>query len=67
MFDKEGDEAPDIIPGDIIFNIKTLLDPMFTREGDDLYIKETISLIDVRSKSFHLISLLFRLHPFLIF
>ncbi|CAJ0851178.1 3737_t:CDS:2 [Entrophospora sp. SA101] len=46
VFDKEGDEAPDIIPGDIIFNIKTLLDPVFTRKGDDLHIKETISLID---------------------
>ncbi|CAG8550557.1 3665_t:CDS:2 [Diversispora eburnea] len=45
-FEKESDEAPDTIPGDIIFKIKTLPHPQFERNGDDLYTKETISLID---------------------
>ncbi|CAG8506202.1 2091_t:CDS:2 [Acaulospora morrowiae] len=45
-FEKEGDEAPDIIPGDIIFKVYTLPHPTFVRKGDDLYTKKTISLID---------------------
>ncbi|CAG8726770.1 21715_t:CDS:2 [Dentiscutata erythropus] len=46
VFEKESDEAPDTIPGDIIFKIKTLPNSIFTRNGDNLYKKETISLID---------------------
>ncbi|CAG8809412.1 25916_t:CDS:2, partial [Racocetra persica] len=46
VFEKESDEAPDTIPGDIIFKIKTLPHSMFERNGDNLYKKETISLID---------------------
>ncbi|CAI2174545.1 14426_t:CDS:2 [Funneliformis geosporum] len=46
VFEKEGDESPDTIPGDIIFKVKTIPNPKFERKGDDLYAKQTISLID---------------------
>ncbi|RIA89230.1 hypothetical protein C1645_772896 [Glomus cerebriforme] len=46
VFEKEGDESPDTIPGDIIFKVKTLPDSIFERKGNDLYAKQTISLID---------------------
>ncbi|GES72964.1 DnaJ-domain-containing protein [Rhizophagus clarus] len=46
VFEKEGDESPDTIPGDIIFQVKTIPDPIFERKGNNLYTKQTISLID---------------------
>ena len=44
LFDNEGDESPDQASGDVIFVIRTLPHPVFTRKGDDLFIKKTITL-----------------------
>ncbi|TPX57239.1 hypothetical protein PhCBS80983_g03943 [Powellomyces hirtus] len=42
--DQESDEAPDIIPGDLVFTLQTQPHPVFTRNGDNLYAKQVISL-----------------------
>ncbi|RUS30153.1 hypothetical protein BC938DRAFT_479787 [Jimgerdemannia flammicorona] len=46
VFEREGDESPDIIPGDIIYTIRQVAHPTFVREGNNLYVKETINLIE---------------------
>ncbi|CAG8612000.1 7087_t:CDS:2 [Funneliformis mosseae] len=46
VFEKEGDESPETIPGDIIFKVNTIPNPTFERKGNDLYAEQTISLID---------------------
>ncbi|KAI9335889.1 hypothetical protein BDR26DRAFT_516089 [Obelidium mucronatum] len=47
VFDSEGDEHPDITPGDIHFVVQTQPHPVFTREaGKNLRIKKEISLRD---------------------
>lgn len=35
-FEKEGDQAPGVVPADVIFVVKTKPHDRFTREGDDL-------------------------------
>ncbi|KAI1321659.1 DnaJ- protein scj1, partial [Mortierella claussenii] len=44
VFDREGDEAPDVIPGDIIFEVKTRPHALFERRQDALYTYVTITL-----------------------
>ena len=45
-FDQVADEAVGHIAGDLIFVIKQIPDPIFTRQGDDLLTTLTISLED---------------------
>lgn len=47
-FESEGDEEPDVQPGDLIFKIVTLPHPRFTRQGNDLHHHMTITLLEVR-------------------
>ncbi|KAJ3012967.1 DnaJ- protein scj1 [Thoreauomyces humboldtii] len=44
VLDQESDESPDVTPGDLIFTVRATPHPVFTRNGDNLYMKETISL-----------------------
>ncbi|OZJ04624.1 hypothetical protein BZG36_02062 [Bifiguratus adelaidae] len=46
IFERESDEHPDYVPGDIIFTLTTLPHERFVREGNNLYTKETITLIE---------------------
>jgi len=46
VFEREGDQHPDVTPGDIIFTIKTIPHPLFTRKGNNLYAKVAITLMD---------------------
>ncbi|EGC35243.1 hypothetical protein DICPUDRAFT_47801 [Dictyostelium purpureum] len=41
-----GEEAPDITPGDIVFKIVTIPDPLFKRQGDNLYYEMSITLLE---------------------
>ncbi|KAK2941069.1 putative Chaperone protein DnaJ [Blattamonas nauphoetae] len=43
-FERYGDENPNSIPADIIFIIKQKPHPIFRREGNDLYMKQTLTL-----------------------
>jgi len=45
-FETEGDEAPDITPGDLHFKIVTVPHKKFIRKGDDLHFSLTISLLE---------------------
>jgi len=45
-FFEEGEPLIDGEPGDLIFRIRTLPHPLFTRQGADLHMKQTISLVD---------------------
>mmetsp|Transcript_3400 Transcript_3400/g.11136 ORF Transcript_3400/g.11136 Transcript_3400/m.11136 type:complete len:261 (-) Transcript_3400:15-797(-) len=45
-FQGEGDEAPDIVPGDIVFVIQEKPHETFKRKGDDLFIKKDITLVE---------------------
>jgi len=45
-FTGEADEAPDTIPGDIIFLLQQKDHPTFKRKGSDLYVEKEISLIE---------------------
>ncbi|KAJ3174677.1 DnaJ- protein scj1 [Irineochytrium annulatum] len=45
-FENEGDEHPDQAAGDVVFVVKTLPHETFTRAGDNLTVKRTISLKD---------------------
>jgi DnaJ-related protein SCJ1 len=46
IFEEEGDELPGRDHGDIVFTIHTRLHPVFERNGNNLYTKQTISLIE---------------------
>jgi DnaJ-class molecular chaperone len=48
-FEQEADEAPDTVPGDLYFTIVTLEHDRFSRKGNDLYLKEKITLLEVSS------------------
>lgn len=52
-FEGESDESPDIIPGDIVFTLRQVPHPTFVRQGHNLYAKEAINLIEVRSSCLH--------------
>jgi DnaJ family protein A protein 2 len=44
-FNGEGDQGPDIIPGDVVFVIEQKKHERFERKGDDLYYKAEIDLL----------------------
>ncbi|KAF9361864.1 DnaJ- protein scj1 [Mortierella sp. AD094] len=44
VFDREADEAPEVIPGDVIFDVRTRPHETFERRQDNLYTYVTISL-----------------------
>ncbi|KAF8246002.1 DnaJ-domain-containing protein [Wilcoxina mikolae CBS 423.85] len=44
-FSGEGDQGPDIIPGDVVFVIEQKPHPRFERKGDDLYYKAEVDLL----------------------
>lgn len=46
LFEGEGDERPDEIPGDITYVVRTVAHRRFQRIGDDLRVKLTLSLLD---------------------
>jgi len=45
-FESEGDEIPGFIPADIIFTVQSKPHDRFTREGDDLVYKCSVSLLE---------------------
>jgi len=46
-FTREGDQAPDTIPADVVFIIRDKPHPVFTRDGADIRYRAKISLRDV--------------------
>lgn len=46
VFEQHNDEAPDTIPGDVIFKIRTVPHKRFQREGNNLHMKLTITLLE---------------------
>ncbi|KAG0302560.1 DnaJ- protein scj1 [Dissophora globulifera] len=44
VFDREGDEDPDVVPGDVIFEVRTRPHSTFERRQDALYTYVTITL-----------------------
>ncbi|KAF9082823.1 DnaJ- protein scj1 [Mortierella sp. AM989] len=44
VFDREADEAPEVIPGDVIFDVRTRPHATFERRQDNLYTYVTITL-----------------------
>lgn len=45
VFEGEGDQQPNIIPGDVVFVIEEKPHESFTRKGDDLHHKQKIDLL----------------------
>eukprot|EP01114_Cavostelium_apophysatum_P018060 TRINITY_DN5507_c1_g1_i1.p1 TRINITY_DN5507_c1_g1~~TRINITY_DN5507_c1_g1_i1.p1 ORF type:complete len:422 (+),score=123.16 TRINITY_DN5507_c1_g1_i1:192-1457(+) len=45
-FSGEGDQTPDVIPGDIILVLQQEDHPTFKRDGDDLHIEKKIKLVE---------------------
>lgn len=45
VFEGEGDQQPDVIPGDVVFVIEQKPNDLYTRKGDDLYINQKIDLL----------------------
>ncbi|KAF9183887.1 DnaJ- protein scj1 [Haplosporangium sp. Z 767] len=43
-FDREGDESPEVIPGDVVFEVRTRPHATFERRQDSLYTYVTITL-----------------------
>jgi len=46
VFKEEGDQLPDIIPGDVILVLQQKEHPIFKRNGDDLIIEKKILLVE---------------------
>jgi len=46
VFEQEGDQAPEVTPGNLIFKINTMPHPKFTRQGDNLHYKGEITLLE---------------------
>ncbi|KAA0166686.1 hypothetical protein FNF27_07056 [Cafeteria roenbergensis] len=44
-FENEGDQAPGVVPADIVFVIAEKHHPRFTREGNDLVVKARVTLL----------------------
>jgi len=44
VFERQADQSPEVTPGDVKFVIKQQPHPIFTRSGDNLYMKHTLSL-----------------------
>ncbi|KAG0684094.1 Type I HSP40 co-chaperone [Pichia californica] len=45
VFEGEGDQQPDVIPGDVVFIIEEKPNDLYTRKGDDLYINQKVDLL----------------------
>lgn len=45
VFEGEGDQHPDIVPGDVVFIIEEKPHKEYTRKGDDLYLNQKIDLL----------------------
>ena len=45
-FPNKADESPNMEPGDVVFVIQEEAHPVFTRKGEDLYIKRSITLLE---------------------
>ncbi|CAO3614665.1 unnamed protein product [Cunninghamella echinulata] len=46
VLEQEGDEYPDAIPGDVIFSISTVPNILYERQGNNLYTKQHITLVE---------------------
>jgi len=46
VFSGEGDQSPDLIPGDIVFALEQEQHSVFKREGDHLYMQKKIKLVE---------------------
>ena len=46
VFANKADESPNMEPGDVVFVIQEEPHPVFTRKGEDLYIKKSITLLE---------------------
>lgn len=46
VFKGEADEAPDTIPGDVVFVLHQKEHPKFNRKSDDLYVEHSLSLTE---------------------
>jgi DnaJ family protein A protein 2 len=46
VFANKADEAPNMEPGDVIFVVQEEAHPTFTRKGEDLYIRKSITLLE---------------------
>lgn len=46
-FEGAGDQHPEYNAGDVRFVVETLPHPVFTRKGDNLYMTEAITLVEV--------------------
>jgi DnaJ family protein A protein 2 len=46
VFEGEADEKPDVLPGDIIFVLQQKPHDIFERDGDNLFIKKKINLLE---------------------
>lgn len=47
VFENEADEIPDSASGDVVFRIQTIPHKRFVRNGNDLHMKMSISLLEV--------------------
>ncbi|GMM28074.1 type I co-chaperone YDJ1 [Martiniozyma asiatica (nom. inval.)] len=45
VFEKEGDQEPGVIPGDVVFVVEEKPNELYTRKGDDLLHEEKIDLL----------------------
>jgi len=45
-FSGEGDQYPDTVPGDVIIVLQQEAHPTFTRQGNDLHVHKTITLLE---------------------
>lgn len=46
VFAGEADEAPETVPGDIVFVVQQKEHPVFTRKGDDLFMEKDLTLVE---------------------
>jgi len=46
VFEGEADEKPDVLPGDIVFVLQQKPHEVFDRDGDNLYIKRKVNLLE---------------------
>ena len=44
IFEKEAEQAPQVIPGDVIIKLRTRMHPTFVRKGDDLHVEIALTL-----------------------
>ncbi|CAI9754598.1 unnamed protein product [Fraxinus pennsylvanica] len=57
-FSEKGNEEPGIIPADIIFVVDEKPHPVYTRDGNNLVVKQEVSLLEsLAGKTFELVTL----------